>query len=391
MDQIKQKEYAYSNEPAEVSDLATPPADPEEAAPPFEAPEAEAPSEVTEAAEVSDPLAPTEGAVPYEATEGEAPLEATEPAAEEPLTEPVEAAEPTEAAASYEAPLDFMEAPETTEPAAPEATEAAAPYEAPLDFMEAPETTEPGAPEATEAAAPYEAPLDFMEAPQTMEPEAAEAQAPHEAAEGEAPLEDPEATELTEPLGAPEVTQIAEPVEAPEAVASRETAETASRSRPTRSPLTSTAPPPSFDGPSASERFGEFLQFLDRTKRVWVFLASAIFVLLVVGLAARRVSEWTKVPQAAPQSAMATTITPEVLTTHCGPPAADVTTQMYPLLTRTMTYETSGNQSYVFSFSRTAEKNSEWVFLSMKDLSGANSYDSPEAEVAAMSCLDSRK
>jgi hypothetical protein len=27
----------------------------------------------------------------------------------------------------------------------------------------------------------------------------------------------------------------------------------------------------------------------------------------------------------------------------------------------------------------------------MKDLSGANSYDSPEAEVAAMSCLDSRK
>jgi hypothetical protein len=364
MDQIKQKEYAYSNEPAEVSDLATPPADPEEAAPPFEAPEAEAPSEVTEAAEVSDPLAPTEGAVPYEATEGEAPLEATEPAVEEPLTEPVEAAEPTEAAASYEAPLDFMEAPETTEP---------------------------GAPEATEAAALYEAPLDFMEAPQTMEPEAAEAQAPSEAAEGEAPLEDPEATELTEPLGATEVTQIAEPVEAPEAVAPRETASTASRSRPTRSPLTSTAPPPSFDGPSASERFGEFLHFLDRTKRVWVFLASAIFVLLVVGLAARRVSEWTKVPQAAPQSAMATTITPEVLTTHCGPPAADVTTQMYPLLTRTMTYETSGNQSYVFSFSRTAEKNSEWVFLSMRDLSGANSYDSPEAEVAAMSCLDSRK
>jgi len=373
MDQIKQKEYAYSNEPAEVSDLGTPPADPEEAAAQYQAPEAEAPLEATEAAEVSDPLTEpleaTEATAPYETVEGEAPLEAAETAVEEPLTESVEATEPTEAAAPYDAPLDFMEAPEAPATVEPEAAEAQAPSE------------------ATEG----EAPLDFMEAPATMEPEAAEAQAPSETAEGEAPLEDPGATELTEPLEAPEVTQIAEPVEAPEAVIPTEIAETESWSKPARSPLTSTAPPPSFEGPSASERFAEFLQFLDRTKRVWVFLASAIFVLLAVGLAARRVSEWTKVPQAAPQSAMATTITPEVLTTHCGPPAADVTTQMYPLLTRTMTYETSGNQSYVFSFSRTAEKNSEWVFLSMRDLSGANSYDSPEAEVTAMSCLDSRK
>jgi hypothetical protein len=366
MDQIKQKEYAYSSEPAEVSDLATPPVDPEEAAPPYAAPAGEAPLEAAETT-AEEPL--TE---PVEAPEA-APQNET---AEEPLTEPVEA---TEATASYDAPEG--EAPlEATETA-----EVEEPLTEPLEATEAPEAT------ASYEAHEREATLDFMEAPQTMEPEAAEAQAPHETADGEPPLEDPEATELTEPLEAPEVTEIAEPVEAPEAVASTETAKTASWPEPRRSPLVNTAPPPSFDRPSASERFAEFPQFLDRTKRVWVILASAIFVLLVVGFAAKRVSEWTKVPQAAPHSAMATTITPEALTTHCGPPAADVTTEMYPLLTRTMTYETTGNQSYVFSFSRTAEKNSEWIFLSMKDLSGTNSYDTPEAEAAAMSCLDSRK
>ena len=318
MNQRTQKESAYSHKPIEVSSLATPPVDPEEAAPQSETTEGEAPLEVTEtteAAEVSDPFEPTEEAVPYEATEGEAPLGAAETAeVSDPLTEPLEGAEAT---------------------------------------------------------------------------------VPNESTEGETPLEAAETTEvadpLTEPLEATEVTELAEPVEAPEAVPPTETAETASWSEPAQSPLASTAPLSRVDEPSASERFAAFLQFLDRTKRAWVIAASAILALLVVGFAAKRVSEWTKVPPAVQHSVVATNITPEVLTTRCGQPAADVTTEMYPLLTRTMTYEASGNQTYIFSFSRTAEKNSDWLFLSMKDVSGTNSYDTPEAEVAAMPCLNSPK
>ena len=57
---------------------------------------------------------------------------------------------------------------------------------------------------------------------------------------------------------------------------------------------------------------------------------------------------------------------------------------------RTMVYQISRNETYTFDFSRTAEEQSDWVFLSMKDATG-KSYETAEEKVAAMSCLNSRK
>jgi len=87
----------------------------------------------------------------------------------------------------------------------------------------------------------------------------------------------------------------------------------------------------------------------------------------------------------------AATVTPENLIARCGPAAEDVTKEMYPMLMRTMSYQPRENEKMVFEFSRTAEEKSVWVFLSMKDESGARSYDTPEAKIAALPCLDSKK
>jgi len=56
-----------------------------------------------------------------------------------------------------------------------------------------------------------------------------------------------------------------------------------------------------------------------------------------------------------------------------------------------MSYQPRENEKVVFQFSRTAEEKSDWVFLSMKDESGARSYDTPETKIVALPCLDSKK
>jgi hypothetical protein len=81
-------------------------------------------------------------------------------------------------------------------------------------------------------------------------------------------------------------------------------------------------------------------------------------------------------------------VIPENLIARCGPPAEDVTKEMYPMVLRTMSYQRGGNEKIVFEFSRTAEAKSDWVFLSMKDQSGTRSYETPEAKIAALACLD---
>jgi len=84
-------------------------------------------------------------------------------------------------------------------------------------------------------------------------------------------------------------------------------------------------------------------------------------------------------------------VTPERLLARCGPPTEDVTKDVYPIIMRTMSYSRGGKGGVVVAFSRTAEEKSDWVFLSMKDASGPMTYTTPEAQVAALSCLDSRK
>jgi len=83
-------------------------------------------------------------------------------------------------------------------------------------------------------------------------------------------------------------------------------------------------------------------------------------------------------------------LTPEALISRCGPPAGDVTNDLYPMIKRTMSYESSGKGRLVLEFSRTAEENSDWVFLSMSDGNGT-AYGTSETQIAAMSCLQSRK
>lgn len=84
-------------------------------------------------------------------------------------------------------------------------------------------------------------------------------------------------------------------------------------------------------------------------------------------------------------------VTPERLLARCGPPTEDVTKDVFPILMRTISYSRGGKGGVVVAFSRTAEEKSDWVFLSMKDVSGPMTYTTPEAQIAALSCLDSRK
>lgn len=135
----------------------------------------------------------------------------------------------------------------------------------------------------------------------------------------------------------------------------------------------------------------EFTEFLKRTRRVWLIVAGAIIGLIAVATLVKHVSEWARNARERRFEEAAATVTPDRLIARCGPPAEEVTKEVYPILMRTMSYQPRSNEKLVFAFSRTAEEKSDWVFLSMKDESGARSYDTPEAKIAALPCLDSNK
>jgi hypothetical protein len=135
----------------------------------------------------------------------------------------------------------------------------------------------------------------------------------------------------------------------------------------------------------------EFVEFLKRTRRVWLIVAGAIFGLMAVVTAVERVTEWARNSRERRHEQAVASVTPESLVARCGQPGEDVTKDMYPILMRTMRYPSGRNEAFVFAFSRTAEEKSDWVFLSMKDESGVGSYDTPDAKIAAMSCLGSKK
>lgn len=135
----------------------------------------------------------------------------------------------------------------------------------------------------------------------------------------------------------------------------------------------------------------ELAEFLKRTWRVWLIVAGAIFGLMAVVTLVERASEWARNAREKRHEEAVATVTPERLIARCGQPAEDVTKEVYPVLMRTMSYEPRENEKLVFAFSRTAEEKSDWVFLSMKDESGAKSYDTPETKIAALPCLDSKK
>ena len=136
---------------------------------------------------------------------------------------------------------------------------------------------------------------------------------------------------------------------------------------------------------------GEFAEFLKRTKNVWLIVAGGIFGLMALVTVQRRMAERAKEVREKRQEQAVLEVMPERLIARCGPPAEDVTKEMYPVVLRTMSYQHGENEKIVFAFSRTAEAKSDWVFLSMKDESGARSFETAEAKIAALPCLDAKK
>jgi len=134
----------------------------------------------------------------------------------------------------------------------------------------------------------------------------------------------------------------------------------------------------------------EFPQFLKKTRRVWLTLAAGAAGLIVLSMLAERAADWLKNRRERRQELAIATVTPEHLIARCGQAAQDETKEVYPIVMRTMSYQRSG-EKLVIAFSRTAEEKSDWVFLSMQDGNGANVYDTPQAKIAALPCLDSRK
>lgn len=134
----------------------------------------------------------------------------------------------------------------------------------------------------------------------------------------------------------------------------------------------------------------EFLDFLKQTRRVWLMVVGGIVGLILLVTLAQRGFEWTGKKRERRHEQAVASVTPEHLLARCGQPAEDTTRNLYPILMRTMVYQISRNEAYTFDFSRTAEEQSDWVFLSMKDATG-KSYETAEEKVAAMSCLNSRK
>jgi hypothetical protein len=134
----------------------------------------------------------------------------------------------------------------------------------------------------------------------------------------------------------------------------------------------------------------DFVDFLKQTKRVWLMVVAAIIGLILLVTLAQRGFEWFGKSRERKHEQAVATVDPEHLLARCGQPAEDTTRNLYPILMRTMIYQISRNEAYTFEFSRTAEEQSDWVFLSMKDATG-KSYETAEEKVAAMSCLNSRK
>lgn len=136
--------------------------------------------------------------------------------------------------------------------------------------------------------------------------------------------------------------------------------------------------------------FADFANFFKRTKRIWLSVAGALVALAGMNILVTRISEWAKnVREKRVEHAVAT-VTPDVLIARCGQPTQDVTREVYPILMRTMSYLPRRNEKLVVAFSRTAEEKSDWVLLSIKNESGAKTYDTSEGKIAALPCLDSK-
>jgi hypothetical protein len=147
---------------------------------------------------------------------------------------------------------------------------------------------------------------------------------------------------------------------------------------------------PEFGATDAAPRMVESGDFRKPTKRVWLIVLGAIVGMTAAATIVTRMSKPRNAGEKRPEQATIEVI-PQNLIASCGPPAEDVTKEMYPVVLRTMSYQSADNKTIVFEFSRTAQAKSDWVFLSMKDQGGTKSFATPEAKIAALPCLNLTK
>jgi hypothetical protein len=129
-------------------------------------------------------------------------------------------------------------------------------------------------------------------------------------------------------------------------------------------------------------------------KQSWIMAGGVVLVvvgLLLAQFLVVKTAQWFKQTREHRITKATDTVTPDHLIARCGMPIEDTTTDVYPVVRRTMRYKTSGQQSAVFTFTRTADEPQNWVLLSMRDSSGVAVYETPEAKISALSCLDSTK
>ena len=125
----------------------------------------------------------------------------------------------------------------------------------------------------------------------------------------------------------------------------------------------------------------------------WVlYAAAAFFGLLALELLAQ-VPRWIKQSHLRRVQHVVDTVTPTSVVAHCGQPLEDVTKDLYPMISRRMTFHSAkaGSGKVILFFSRTSEENSEWLYSSMRDDSGVTSYNTPDEQMAALPCLAATK
>lgn len=129
-------------------------------------------------------------------------------------------------------------------------------------------------------------------------------------------------------------------------------------------------------------------------KQAWIMAGSVVLVivgLLFAQFLVVKTAQWFKQSRERRITKASDSVTPDRLITRCGTPAEDLTTDVYPVVKRTMSYKSSGQRMFVFTFTRTADEPQNWVLLSMKDSVGDASYETPESKISALPCLDSTK
>ena len=198
-----------------------------------------------------------------------------------------------------------------------------------------------------------------------------------------------DATKLHEPVSSNETQATSPTVPAPETPVRMDAPEA-----PKKDPSTAASrySPVRIEAPQTAEsQLTDFVAFLKRTWRIWA-IAIGMFVGLILTVALlQKITEMAKIAQQRRFDKAIASMTPEHLIARCGKPAEDLTKEVFPVVLRTIRYDRGSSEKLLFAFSRTAEQQSDWVFLTMKDENGTMNFDTPESKILAFSCLDSTK